>query len=41
VVDSGDLGRYAVYSRYNNGPGTLPCGTPVLTEESSVYSAST
>jgi hypothetical protein len=31
VVDSGEAGRPAVYSRYNNGPRTLPCGTPALT----------
>jgi hypothetical protein len=24
VVDSGEVGRSAVYSRYNNGPRTLP-----------------
>jgi hypothetical protein len=24
VVDSGELGRSTVYSRYNNGPRTLP-----------------
>jgi hypothetical protein len=28
VVDSGEVGKSAVYSRYNNGPGALPwCGT--------------
>jgi hypothetical protein len=26
VVDSGEVGRSAVYSRYNNGPKTLPWG---------------
>jgi hypothetical protein len=36
VVDSGEVGRSAVYSRYNNGPRTLP----TLTGESSVYSVS-
>jgi hypothetical protein len=41
VVDSGEVGRSAVYSRYNNGPRTLPWGTPALTDDSSVYSAST
>jgi hypothetical protein len=41
VVDSGEVGRSAVYSRYNNGPRTLPCGTPASTVESSVYSVST
>jgi hypothetical protein len=30
VVDSGEVGRSAVYSRYNNGPRTLPLGTPAL-----------
>jgi hypothetical protein len=34
VVDSGEVGRSAVYSRYNNGPRS----TPSLTGESSVYS---
>jgi hypothetical protein len=24
MVDSGEVGRPAVYSRYNNGPRTLP-----------------
>jgi hypothetical protein len=28
VVDSGEVGRSAVYSRYNIGPRTLPWGTP-------------
>jgi hypothetical protein len=37
VVDFGEVGKSAVYSRYNNGPRTLPWGTPALTEESSVY----
>jgi hypothetical protein len=41
VVDSGEVGRSAVYSRYNNGPRTLPWGTPVLTDDSSAYSVST
>jgi hypothetical protein len=35
---SGEVGRSAVYSRYNNGPRTLPCVMPALTEEISVYS---
>jgi hypothetical protein len=26
VVDSGEDGRSAVYSKYNNGPSTLPWG---------------
>jgi hypothetical protein len=41
VLDSGEVGRSAVYSRYNNGPRTLPWGTLALTEDSSVYSVST
>jgi hypothetical protein len=41
VIDSGEVGGSTVYSSYNNGPSTLPCGTPALTEESSVYSFST
>jgi hypothetical protein len=38
VVDSAEIGRSAVYGRYNNGPRTLPWGTPTLTGESRVYS---
>jgi hypothetical protein len=38
VVDSGEVDRSAVYSRYNNGPRTLPWVTPALTDDSSVYS---
>jgi hypothetical protein len=38
VIDSGEVGRSAVYSRYNTGPRTLPWGTPALAEDSSVYS---
>jgi hypothetical protein len=41
VVDSGEVGRSAVYSRYNNGARTLPWGTPALTDVSSVYLVST
>jgi hypothetical protein len=41
VVDPGEADRSAVYSRYNNGPVTLPWGTPALTDDSSVYSIST
>jgi hypothetical protein len=41
VVDCGEVGRSAVYSRYNNGPRTLPRGTRALTDDSSVYSVST
>jgi hypothetical protein len=37
VVDSGEVVRSAVYSRYNNNPSTLPA----LTEDSSVCSVST
>jgi hypothetical protein len=36
VVDSGEVGRSAVYSRYNNGPRTLPCGMPALSVDCSV-----
>jgi hypothetical protein len=28
VVVAGEVGRFAVYMRYRNGPITLPCGTP-------------
>jgi hypothetical protein len=31
VVDSGEVARSAVYSRYNNGHRTLPWSTPALT----------
>jgi hypothetical protein len=41
VLDSGEVGSSAVYSRYNNGLRTLPWGTRALTGESSVYSVST
>jgi hypothetical protein len=41
VVDPGEIGRSTMYSRYNNGPRTLPWGTPALTDDSSVYSVST
>jgi hypothetical protein len=37
MVDSGEVGRSAVYNRYYNGPRTLPWGTPILTEDSSMY----
>jgi hypothetical protein len=36
VVDFGEVGRSAVYCRYNNGPRTLLWGTPALTDNSSV-----
>jgi hypothetical protein len=38
VVESGEVGRFAVYCRYNNGLMTLPWNMPALTGESSVYS---
>jgi hypothetical protein len=41
VVDSGEVGRSAVYSMYNNSSRTLPWDTPALTDNSSVYSVST
>jgi hypothetical protein len=41
VVDSGEDGRPAVYSRYNSGPRTLPWDTPSLNGKSSVNSVST
>jgi hypothetical protein len=41
VVNSGEVGRSAVHSRYTNDPRTLPWGMPTLTLESSVYSVST
>jgi hypothetical protein len=31
VVDPGEVDRSAVYSKYNNGPRTLPWGMPALT----------
>jgi hypothetical protein len=40
VVDSGEVGRSAVYIKYNNGLRTLPLGIPALTRESSIYSVS-
>jgi hypothetical protein len=36
VLDSGEVGRSSVYSRYNNGPSTLPWGMPALAVDSSV-----
>jgi hypothetical protein len=41
VIDSGEFGRSAVFSRYNSDAGTLPLDMAALTEESSVYSVST
>jgi hypothetical protein len=38
VVDSGEVGRSAVCSRYNSGPRTLPLSKPALTEEFCVLS---
>jgi hypothetical protein len=35
VVDSDEVGRSAVCSRYNNVPRTLPWGKPALTKENS------
>jgi hypothetical protein len=37
AVDSGEDGRSTMYTRYNNGPRTLPWGTPTFSGESSVY----
>jgi hypothetical protein len=28
MVVAGEIGRFAVYMRYKNGPRTLPWGTP-------------
>jgi hypothetical protein len=36
-VDSGEGGRCAVYSKYNNGLRTLPWSTPALTGKSYQY----
>jgi hypothetical protein len=41
VVDSGEVGRSAVYAKYRSGPRTLPWGMPAFTGESSVCSFST
>jgi hypothetical protein len=38
VLDSDEVGRSAMYNKFNNGPRTLPWGTPTLTAKSSVYS---
>jgi hypothetical protein len=38
VVDSVEVVRSAVYSRYNSGPRTLSWATSALTGENSVYS---
>jgi hypothetical protein len=39
MIDSGEV-RSAVYSRYNNGPRTLPWVTPTLTRENCLFSVS-
>jgi hypothetical protein len=39
MIDSGEIGRSAVYDSYNNGLRALPLGTPTLTEESSVLNS--
>jgi hypothetical protein len=41
VMESGEDGRSAVYSKYCKGPRTLPWGTPALTRVRSVSSVST
>jgi hypothetical protein len=33
MVVVGEVGRSAVYMRYNNGPRTLPWGTPAWIED--------
>jgi hypothetical protein len=38
MIDSGVVGRTAIYSRYNKGPRTLPWGMPALTGEFFVLS---
>jgi hypothetical protein len=40
VVDSVEVGRSAVYGRYNRGPRSLAWGTATLTGERFVYSVS-
>jgi hypothetical protein len=37
VVDSGEVGRSALYSRYNNGLRTLAWGMPTLTLDVCVF----
>jgi hypothetical protein len=37
VVDSGEVGRSAVYSRYNIGRRTLPLGIPALQAQKQFY----
>jgi hypothetical protein len=41
VMESGEVGRSAVYRRYSKGPRTLPWGTLALTGVRSVSSVST
>jgi hypothetical protein len=41
VVDTGVMGRSAVYSKYNDCPGSQPLGMPAMNGLSSVYSVST
>jgi hypothetical protein len=41
VMESGEVGRSAVYRRYSKGPRTLPWGTPTLTRVRSVSSVLT
>jgi hypothetical protein len=41
VMESGEVGRSAVYRRYSKGPRTLPWGTPALTRVRSVSSVLT
>jgi hypothetical protein len=41
LMESGEIGRSAVYRRYSKGPRTLPCGTPALTGVRSVRSVLT
>jgi hypothetical protein len=37
-MESGEVGRSAMYRRYSKGPRTLPWGTPALTGVRSVSS---
>jgi hypothetical protein len=41
VMESGEVGRSAVYRGYSKGPRTLPWGTPALTGVRSVRSVLT
>jgi hypothetical protein len=38
VVQPGEIGRSAVYNRYNSGSRTLPCCTPAFIGVSPEYS---